>query len=278
MEHCTAVLYLRHKRLVTYLVVAHKGAAVLEHRLRRLLSIVKAVITLAQVVLNNEDLRPERGQGLAVLRLVHAEGAGKLLCHADCLRIGSVHRRQPLAKQGNLLTALQRLHVRLKLTIKNSLCGTAGRSVQQDKNVIPTAVLRYIGQISYQRRHLVLSQPADQRTEHGTLTQAAPDITGIEENLHSHIRILGKGPQKTILDLRTAAGTQGTDGREQIQAVRTGAAGRHCAILRYCHICGLFHCLQKIQHNILSSFPFIYPGTLLTPRMTPARFELAFSG
>ena len=169
MECCLTVLYPRHKFLITFQVVADKSAAVLEHCPGRLLRIVKSVVTLTQIVLYYTDLCSESGQGLAVLCVVQAECTGEMLRHLNCLCIGSIHGRKPLAKQGNLLTGLQCLHVGQKLPVKHGLCLPACRGIQKDKEVIPAAILSDIRNIAHQRRLLIISQPSEDGTEYRPL-------------------------------------------------------------------------------------------------------------
>ena len=103
----------------------------------------------------------------------------------------------------------------------------------------------------------MLCQPAEQGPENRTLSQAAADVTGIEENLHGQVGILGIGPQKAVCDLCIGLRAQGADGRKQVQAVRAGCAQGHRAVLRKSAI----HCvLQKLQHELLLLSRFFRPS------------------
>ena len=130
MERSPAGPDLCHEVPVAVMVAAHEGAAVLEHGAGRLPCVVKCVVALAQVVLDNADLRTEGGQGPAVAGVVHAEGTGQLLCHPDSLRVGGVHGGQPLAEEGNLSALLQGLHVCQELAVEQGLRLLAGRCIQ----------------------------------------------------------------------------------------------------------------------------------------------------
>ena len=251
MQRRSASPYLLHIVLITGTVISHKCTAVSEHRLGGLSGVVEGVISLSQVVLDDADLCAQGRQSLAILCIVHSERPGKALCCLNRFRIGCVHGRQPLAKQGYRLSRLKSLLICKELLTQQFFRCPACRGVQQDKDIVPAAILRNVGKIPNQGRHLVFRQPPEDRPEHRPLAETAADITGIEENLHGQIRILGKGAQETVFDLFLVLHPKRTDRCKQVQAVGACSAKCHCAVFS---IGSVRYSLQKIQHDILS-FP-----------------------
>ena len=107
----------------------------------------------------------------------------------------------------------------------------AGRCIQEDEDVVPAAVLCDQWQIPNERSFLILREPFGQNTEYPALAQAAANVAGIEENLHGEIRIRSIRAKEVALDLGITLGAKRADRREQVKACRTGAAGRHRAVL-----------------------------------------------
>ena len=246
MESCLASGNLLHKLTVPELVIAEKRLAILEHGTRGLLRVVEGIVALTQVVLQNTNLASQSGECLAVLRLVQAECTGQLLCLLYSLHIMHIDRRKPLAQQRNRLTGLKGCHVSLELLTEQCLRLSINRGVEQNKDVIPAAILCNVREIAQKRSRPGLCQILQEHTEYTTLTEAASDIAGIEENLHGEVPVLSESAQKALLDLRLILATKRTDGGKQVQTVGTGGPQGHGTVLGPSLIC---HVLQKLQHE-----------------------------
>ena len=241
-----APLHLLHESAVALAVVAPEGPAVLEHGLGGLLGVVEGVILLPQVVLQDPDPGAQTHQRLAVVPVRQAEGPGDLLCQRHRLRVGGVHRGEPLAQQGNVAALLQGGQVRLKLLLQQGESRLAAGGVQQHQHIVPAAVLRDVGEISHHGARLVEGEPAEDDAKDAPLAQAAPDVPGEEQDLHGQIPVLRIGLHEALFDLQIALPSQGADGGEKIQAVLPGAAVGQGAVFGIGFVCDS---LQEFQHG-----------------------------
>ena len=246
MELCLAAVHLLHESGIALAVIAQERLAVFEHGFGRLPGIVEGVIHLAEVVLQDTDPGAELRQCLAIVAVRQTKGPGGQLGQHDCLLVGCVYRGEPLAEQRDLAAGLQRGKVSLKLLSQQSQGLLAAGSFQQDEHIIPTAVLRNIGQVFHNRALLVKCEPGENAPKYTALAEAAAHVTGIEQDLHGEIRVLCIRFQKSAADLLIISMAQGSDGGKKIQAVLPAGAAGDGAVFGFGFVCKF---LQDFQHG-----------------------------
>ena len=101
--------------LVALRIVAPKSLAVLEHRLGRLLRIIKAVVLRAQIILDDPDAAPQTHEHLSIFRLLHPERRRQMTRLGTCFPRRCVDGRQPLREKRNILPFLRRAEIAFQL-------------------------------------------------------------------------------------------------------------------------------------------------------------------
>ena len=219
MQFCLSTGDIVEKFCVALAVIAAEGPAVFEERLGGLFGIVEGVVAFPQVVFQNADAGAEGRQGLAVGGVRHAEVPCGLLGEPHRLGVGSVDGGQPFGQQAHVIAYVHGLQIGPKLS-PDQLQGIlfAGRA-QQAQKIVPAAEFRYVGKIFPDGGGGVPGEPLQAHPEYLPLSQAAPDIPGIEQRFQGQVGILREGPHETADDLPVLGATQSAHRGKQIQTV-----------------------------------------------------------
>ena len=215
---------LSHEVLVALAVVAEKGLAVLEHSLGGLLGVVKGVVPLTQVVLQNGDSGAQGREGLAVGGLGHAQALHQDPGREQGVGAAGVYRGEPLGHERDIpLSRLHGLHILGQLGSNVRDGRVFAGCVKEGEQIVPAAVLGDVAQVSDHRLGRETSHSLQDDAEGIALPQAAADVTGEEGDLHRRVSVLGPGPCKAVLNLFPGRPAQGAHGGKQVQTVAHGA-------------------------------------------------------
>ena len=159
----------------TYSETLKEGFAVLEHGLGGLLGIVKGIVLLPEIVLDDADSLTELRQHLAERGIVHSKKAGDALCHADGIGVGCVDGGQPLGQQAHIVTHIHCYIVLAQLILDQVqgiffACGT-----HQSQQVIPPTIFCYVGKIFLQIFPCFTNIPPKLQIVLNTLQHRVPD-------------------------------------------------------------------------------------------------------
>ena len=130
------------ERLVALRIVAPEGLAVLEHRLGRLLRIIKAVVLRAQMVLDDPDAAAQTDKHLSIFRLLHPERCRQMTRRITRLARRSVDGRQPLREEGDRLFLPCGTQVFFKLRANQADSGSLQGRIEEDEQIVPATVSR----------------------------------------------------------------------------------------------------------------------------------------
>ena len=208
--------------LIALAVVPDKRLAVLEHRAGCLLGVIKGIVTLAQTVLDDVGVLPQRRQRLPVLLFRQIKCRRDLPAVCTGLRRGGIDRRQPLCQQRNRLAALHSGAVRIQLCADDRQCVRLACRAQQRTQIVVTAVFCNHPDIPADSLRLVLCKRLHCDPEEPALAEAAAGITDIKQDLHRPGRILCVGTDHGSGDVIFRRGAHPASTEEQIQTVRSG--------------------------------------------------------
>ena len=216
--HCRRVRYGSVKKcLIPPGVIPPEGRSVLKEGPGRLLLVLKSIVLLPEIVLQDPDPGPQCRQCSAVLCIRHSERPGSLLRQTDCLRAGSIDRREPLAEKRYSASGFHGFLILLQLLPDHIQHILLTRRPEQAQKVVISAEFAHKIKVLPAGLRLIVRKPSQYNTKHPSLAESAPDIPGEKQRLHGEICILGIGPQKDVGDIFIGCGAEGADAREQIK-------------------------------------------------------------
>ena len=207
------------ERLVPLHVVAPKRCAVLEHRLRRLLCVVKGIVPRAQGVLDERNAAAQTDEHPAVVRIPHPEQDREPPRLCTRRTRGSVDGRQPLREEGDRLLLPCGTQVFFKLCTNQTDSGSLQGRIEEDEQIVPATVPRNEFQILFERCRRSEGEMAQQHAKEPPLAEASAHVTRVEEGAQRIGRMLGKGAREAHDDLRLARLPQRACRRKEVKCV-----------------------------------------------------------
>ena len=207
------------KRLVPLHVVAPERRAVLEHRLRRLLCIVKGIVLRAQGVLDERNAAAQTDEHPAVVRLPHPEQNREPPRLSARRTRGGVDGRQPLREKGDRLFLPCGTQIFFKLCADESDSGDLQGRVEEDEQIVPATVSRNEFQILFERCGRSEGEMAQQHAKEPPLAESPAHVTRVEECAQGIQWMLGKGACKAHDDLCLARLPQRACRRKEVKCV-----------------------------------------------------------
>ena len=240
-------------RQISFLVVPDERLPVLQHRLAGLLAVVEGVILFPKVVLDDPDMPAKDTEALAVGLFSDSERLDDFPRQPYRFSAGRVRRRKPFREKGNIIQVAETVcsAVMEELPRENIHGSLLTVSVQQAQQVVPPSVLGHQPEILLHGLRLPHSQFLQNGAKDFPLSQAAANISGVEEDLHRHFPVLRESAEETVQNILVRPIPQRADGREQVQAVALRRQMRRCAVLGH----GVVRLmLQIVQIHLFFSF------------------------
>ena len=205
--------------------------------------------TLRHQALKDIDTLTQDRQSLTILLMGHTEITASNIAKALRLTRRSILRLHPLCEQRRSLA----LNIQLELSLDDTHSVSLHRSANKNIQVIPTAELRDILQVTTNGICVMEGQILNRNAEETTLTLTAAHVAQIEQALQSVSRILRKSLAEEQLHIVIRAITICATQSEHIEQIRLGGTMGDSTILsQSIVICGL----QTIHKSIHIHSPF----------------------
>ena len=250
MEDGAAVFNCIEKFIVALSIVAAKCLTVFVHSAGALLLIIKGIVLFSEVVFDDPDAVAKRNQSLSVFGITHLQILRNSLCLFYSIRIGSVHGREPFCKQRNLAAVFEGVDILLQLSLDDLKHGFFTLGSKERKQIVKATELGNVFKIFQDAFRLMVGQPVHDNSEYTPLSETAPDVTGVKQNLHGSIGVFRVRSDKARYYFFVTLTAQCTDGSKKVKAFRTGALQCYCTIFGKRHIRFIFYVFQH-DNNLL---------------------------
>ena len=231
-------------------IVTGKSILILHASLGRdLIELDLVPTTLGHQTLKDIDTLTQDRQSLTILLVGHTEITASDIAKTLRLTRRSILGLHPLCEQRRSLA----LYIQLELSLDDTHSVSLHRSANKNIQVIPTAELRDILQVTTNGICVMEGQILNRNAEETTLTLAAAHITQIEQALQSVGRILCKSLAEEQLHIVIRTITICAAQREHIEQIRLGGTMGDSTILsQSVVVCRL----QTVHKSIRGGSPF----------------------
>ena len=219
MQPLLTMLHTRQKRLVPLHVVAPERRTVLEHRLRRLLCVVKGIVPRTQRILDECNAAAQMDEHPAVIRLPHPEQDREPPRLSAYRTRRGIDGRQPLREEGDWLFLPCGTQVFFQLRANQADSGSLQGRIEEDEQIVPATVSRNEFQILFERCGRSKGKMTQQHAKEPPLAESPAHVTRVEECAQRIGRMRGKGAREAHDDLRLARLPQRACRRKEVKCV-----------------------------------------------------------